>query len=126
MIAWFGKQTLALKIEEKNDGTRLLTCHIPEAWSLRGSFGAPVDVFQTIDIVLYISDQYNGAVEQKILFTTLDLIARNGHRSNSHGFAILSNLVQPLVNANWITTSCAIDPLAMFNWCLANGVQEYS
>lgn len=119
MNAWSGKQCLALKISQEGN-QNLLECHLPEAWYLRGSFGIPEDAIQTLDIVLYCEDSNEN--EERLLSTALDIVARDGDRSNSHGFVLLSKILKPFSNTKWILTICSIDPLAMFHWCIRNGL----
>lgn len=122
MITWSGKQCLALQLDF-DTVPRELSCHLPEAWHIRGSFGVPPEALQAVDIPLY--DDLAEDVDDfppRVVETAMNIIARNGDRAQAHGFVMLWEDKNTLGMARWILTLCAIDPISMFYWCVQNGL----
>lgn len=119
--AWSGKQCLGLKLKVAEDSFGL-TCHLPEAWHLRGSVFIPPQAMQTIDLCLFEEEPDPGELwPPRSILTAMDVIARAGDRYGSHGFMMLWRDVNGFGNGNWSLTLCAIDPLAMYSWCRSRG-----
>lgn len=119
---WSAKHCLALKVEA--DALPFsLSCHIPQAWQIRGGAGLPDDALQTIDLYLYedSDEEPNDGVPQQ-LFTAMEAIARSGDRLGSHGFALLWRDSGNLESGSWAITLCGIDPIAMHTWCMKAGI----
>ncbi len=121
MNAWSGKQCLALKLGGDKASFKL-TCHLPEAWHPRGSIGLPPKALQTID--LFLNEDGADLTEDfppRLVLTAMDVIARAGDRSGSHGFMMLWKDLGGFGRGLWAITLCAVDPLAMYEWCRENG-----
>lgn len=119
--AWSGKQCLGLRLNVAEDSFGL-TCHLPEAWHLRGSVFIPPQAMQTIDLCLFEEETDPEELwPPRSVMTAMDVIARAGDRYGSHGFMMLWRDVNGFGNGNWSLTLCAIDPLAMYSWCRSNG-----
>jgi hypothetical protein len=119
---WSAKHCLALKVEA-DARPFSLTCHIPQAWQIRGGVGLPDDALQTIDLCLYEEgdEEASSEVPQQ-LFTAMEAIARSGDRLGSHGFALLWRDSGNIGNGRWAITLCGIDPIAMHTWCSKTGI----
>lgn len=123
--AWSGKHCLALRVSaDKRPFT--LTCHVPDAWQLRGGNALPQEALQTIDVCLYEEgDDGNIGDDEQVpaeLITAINLIARSGDRHESHGFVMLWKDHANLGNGQWSLTLCGVDPLAIYGWCHRHGL----
>lgn len=120
--AWSAKNCLALKVDIDSRPFRL-ACHLPEAWHLTGSFGLPPDALQTISV--YLAEEEPDTSEHsppRSLVTAMDVITRAGDRANSHGFMMLWKDVNGMGRGRWALTLCAVDPMAMHDWCSKHGL----
>lgn len=120
---WSGKRCLALRVS--TDQTPFcLSCLVPDAWHLRGGDGLPAEVLQTIDVYLY--EDFDDFREEKripaTIFTAINVIARSGDRSESHGFVMLWRDHAGLGKGRWGLTLCGVDPIAMHAWCSRHGL----
>lgn len=124
--AWSGKYCLALKVSTGRDRFSL-TCHVPNAWQLRGGIGLPEEALQTVDLVLYEeeSEESGDQVPSEIL-TAINIIARSGDRHDSHGFLMLWRDTADYGNGRWALTLCGVDPFAMHEWCSNQGLPTRS
>lgn len=114
MVTWSGKQCLALKLDF-DAMPRQLSCHLPSAWHLLGSFGVPSTAIQAVDLVLYEATvDPDSTYPPSVIETAIQVIARNGDRANSHGFLMLCEDRATLRAARWIITICALDPVVFF------------
>jgi hypothetical protein len=124
MNAWSGKQCLALKVDISTDPFQL-SCHLPDAWHMTGSFGLPPEALHAIDV--YLVEEESDTSEDwppRCVMTAMDIIARAGDRAGSHGFMMLWKDVNGMGRGRWSLTLCAIDPLEMYAWCRKNGLPQ--
>lgn len=121
---WSGKHCLALRVSA-DQRPFTLTCHVPDAWHLRGSNGLPREALQTIDVCLYEDRDDEDEEDEQIpaaLITAINIIARSGDRHESHGFVMLWRDHANLGNGQWSLTLCGVDPIAMHTWCSRHGL----
>ncbi|MDF3838549.1 hypothetical protein P3W85_37290 [Cupriavidus basilensis] len=120
--AWSGKKCLALKVDVESQPFGL-TCHLPEAWHLTGSFGLPPDALQTISLYLVEEEpDLNEHSPPRSLLTAMEVMARAGDRAGSHGFMMLWKDVNGMGQGRWAFTLCAVDPISMHSWCSMHGL----
>ncbi|BAL27103.1 hypothetical protein [Azoarcus sp. KH32C] len=126
---WSGKHCLALKVSA-DSRPFTLTCHVPDAWQLRGGNGLPQEALQTIDVYLYEDgdgdDEEDDEQIPVALITAINIIARSGDRHESHGFVMLWRDHANLGNGQWSLTLCGVDPIAMHAWCRRHGLPTRS
>ncbi|CAB3759090.1 hypothetical protein [Paraburkholderia solisilvae] len=122
---WSGKHCLALRVSA-DERPFTLTCHVPDAWQLRGGNGLPQEALQTIDVCLYEEgardDGEEGEQIPAALITAINIIARSGDRHESHGFVMLWKDHANFGNGQWSLTLCGVDSFAMYEWCRRHGL----
>lgn len=129
-IAWSNKKVLCLKplLNEKDELE--LETYLPTAWKITGSAHLPEDALPSVTICLYEKDAYTKPEPPKKvakkegedevasldvrLFTALEVMAREGDRLGTHGFALLwqDNWDQSLTRYN--ITICGIAPMELY------------
>lgn len=91
LLTWESKQILCLKAIATG-GQLKLRVHIPSSWTSIGQGTLPPDAISTAVLCLHEDDESPITDDRKFLqtaHTAVDLIAREGDRSNSHGFIML-------------------------------------
>ncbi|GAN95131.1 hypothetical protein Geu3261_0010_067 [Komagataeibacter europaeus NBRC 3261] len=132
-IVWSGKNILCLTPKKNMEGFYLET-RIPDAWKITGSSSFPPEAVSSITICLY--DYDNDEIDPRIL-TALDIMAREGDRTKSHGFAILWKDFSGFGLTKYNITVFGISPFSLFaigfnskhtsidNSHLSNKIEEY-
>jgi hypothetical protein len=121
LALWQNRKVLPLKIsglESENSSEWALEVHIPDSWSLLSQGHFLPSQMSTVNLVLYDKDAYNSDVKIKdkeenieILQRGLELIVKDGEKSNSNGFVLLSRLTDSEL-ANCIITIGVINPFS--------------
>ena len=87
LINWESQQILCLKLDEQDLNLRI---HIPSVWTSTGNITFPPNAISTFHIILYQhSDENTLADAESAIFYAASIIAREGDRNNSHGFALM-------------------------------------
>lgn len=123
-IAWSGRQILCLEAG-LDDGNLRLSPRVPPAWTITGSVYFPEDALPCVTVCLYEKDAYSaenvaqGQMEKTEeldprIWTALEVIAREGDRTGSHGFALLwrDHLSMSLTSYN--LTVVGVSPFSFF------------
>lgn len=119
---WSSKKCLALRVNTNSQPFQL-SCHLPEAWHMTGSFGLPPDALQTISVYLAENEpDANEHLPPRSLLTAMDVITRAGDQAGSHGFMMLWKDVNGMGRGRWGFTLCAVDPISMHTWCSVHGL----
>ncbi|HTU44980.1 MAG TPA: hypothetical protein VMF91_07955 [Bryobacteraceae bacterium] len=88
LTTWESKQILCLKAETTSGLT--LSIHLPEPWAAIGQHALPDNAIPTLTLRLDSSDnEADSDLLLKLLEPAIQLIAREGDRVRSHGFAML-------------------------------------
>jgi hypothetical protein len=128
-IAWSNKKVLCLKplLNEKEELE--LETYLPTAWKITGAAHLPEDALPSVTICLYQKDAYTKPNQKNIsknegkdevdsldvrLLTAMEVMAREGDRLGTHGFALLwrDNWDQSLTCYN--ITICGIAPMELY------------
>ena len=91
LVTWESKQVLCLQASQ-NEAEIKLQVHIPRSWTSIGQRPLPADSISTAVLCLYEDDEVQVNDEIPLLRAAnmaIDMIAREGDRSNSHGFVML-------------------------------------
>ena len=140
-VTWARKTCIGLEVHDTPEGRRLKV-RIPDSWAPLLSFGLPAEALSTATLALYSyttaaatqewsfddrqprdgkDDDPDSDVKRfRELKTALELIARDGERVGSHGFALLcdNNDFPP---CPWLILVGVINPLAFLRHSLAVG-----
>ena len=128
-IAWSNKKVLCLKpiLNEKEE--LKLETYLPTAWKITGAAHLPEDALPSVTICLYEKDAYTKPEQKNVakneseeedasldvrLLSAMEVMAREGDRLGTHGFALLwrDNCDQSLTKYN--ITICGIAPMALY------------
>lgn len=116
---WSGKRILCL--EAGVEGGKLsLRTRIPSAWKITGSALFPQDSISAV--TLSLNDIFDdGKNVDHRLITAMQVMAREGDRSGSNGFAILWRDHWGHSQAKFAITLCGISPFAFYKACRQSG-----
>ena len=140
-IAWSNRKILCLIPSLKGNELRLET-HIPVAWKVTGSVYFPPEAMPCVTVCLYNKNAYDVAVAEarsegreeetaeselekldradegdqldSRIWTALEVIAREGDRLGSHGFALLWRDHHPASLTDYNITVCGVSPFAFY------------
>lgn len=86
---WSGKKVLGLEATRDDAGEVALTVRIPQAWTITGVAQFPIGSLPCFQIEIEgLGEGTNEEPDEK-LFLALNMLAREGDRLGSHGFAML-------------------------------------
>lgn len=128
-IAWSNKKVLCLKPHLNENKELELETYLPTAWKITGAAHLPEDALPSVTICLYEKDAYTKPEQESAaenqdgdevasldvrLLTAMEVMAREGDRLGTHGFALLwrDNWDQSLASYN--ITICGIAPMELY------------
>lgn len=118
---WSGKRILCLEAGVEGGQLKLKT-RIPPAWKITGSVIFPRSAACAVTLSLYdIDDSDVGESVDHRLLTALSVMAREGDRSGSSGFAILWKDHWDGSLARYSITLCGVSPFAFYTACRKSG-----
>tara|TARA_R100000935_G_C2824475_1_gene161541 strand:- start:47 stop:1738 length:1692 start_codon:yes stop_codon:yes gene_type:complete len=123
-IAWSNRKILCLKPSLKKKKLKLET-YLPRAWKITGAVHFPEEAMPCVTVCLYRKDAYKKAEDtsEKVLdddfpdgrlITALEVMAREGDRIGSHGFAILWKDHSEHSLCKYNLTVCGIAPFSLY------------
>jgi hypothetical protein len=134
-VAWAGKTCIGLEVHAAPTGRRLKV-HVPDAWAPLLSHGLPEGGLNTVTLSLYsgVADDATGMESPtserdseetrdaclREIDTALQVIARDGERAGTHGFAILCDNTD-FEPCPWMILTGILNPFAFLHHGLRVG-----
>lgn len=116
---WSGKRILCLEAGLTDDRLTLRT-RLPTAWKVTGSVLFPPESVSAVTLSLYGAEDQGGEIDHRLV-TALSIMAREGDRSGSSGFAVLWRDHWAGSQARYAITLCGVSPFAFYAACRQSG-----
>jgi hypothetical protein len=121
-ITWSERKVLCLEAGIDKGKLQLRT-RIPSAWKVTGSVYFPEDALPCVTVCLYEKDAYSPEWEKDAstetdldprILTALEVMAREGDRLGTHGFALLSRDRLSISLTSYSITVCGVSPFSFY------------
>jgi len=137
-IAWSDKKILCLKPKLADGGSLELQTYLPTAWKVTGAVHLPEEALPCVTLCLYRKDAYakasteeddkdrteEDAIDIRII-TALEVMAREGDRMGTHGFALLWKDYSNISLTDYNITICGIAPMQLYKMSRKRGNISY-
>jgi hypothetical protein len=121
-VTWSGRQLLCLEAVLTKKKLRLKP-RLPAAWHITGSAQFPARSLPCITWCLYDYAGKKSKIDLDLrLITSMNLIAREGDRIGSHGFALLWQDHSSISQASYNITICGISPFSFYRQMRQRGI----